>query len=205
MGLGAWSLLASRPLLQTVLGLLAHWAVVRRGRLFPLGRTWFLIILIRFGVVELVVAVTIASASCLVMIRIWRWVEIGKRLPSVGRSWTSTSPLGRYCRCYNIHLLLRSLVFTLTMALVLLLLHLLLLPLTLINEENVERRVNLFVFVCHASTGMKTTLVTELGLWRRSAMRGGGLKEEVVASDLAWRDPSVLSCNGSLEGREEGV
>jgi len=30
--------------------------------------------------------------------------------------------------------------------------------------------VNQLVFVCHASTGMKTTLLTELGLWRRSAM-----------------------------------
>lgn len=39
-----------------------------------------------------------------------------------------------------------------------------------INEESVERMVNQLVFVCHALTGMKTTLLTELGLWRRSVM-----------------------------------
>jgi hypothetical protein len=31
------------------------------------------------GAVELVVAVTTASASCFVMTRFWRWVEVGKR------------------------------------------------------------------------------------------------------------------------------
>lgn len=98
------------------------------------------------------------------MTRFWRWVEVGKRLPSVGRSWTSTSPFGRYHRCYNIHFLLWPLVFILTMAFVLLLLHILLLPRHFINEENVERLVNQLMFVCHASNGMKTTFLTELVL-----------------------------------------
>jgi hypothetical protein len=49
--------------------------------------------------------------------------------------------------------------------------------------------VNQLVFVCHASTGMKTTLLTELGLWRRSAMawrrarrgaRGLGIRTDAV-------------------------
>jgi hypothetical protein len=125
------------------------------------------------------------------MTRFWRWVEVGKRLPSVGRSWTSTSPFGRYHWWHNIHLLLRPLVFILTIAFVLLLLqlHLLLLPRPFINEESVERMVNQLVFVCHASTGMKTTLLTELGLWRRSAMawrrarrgaRGLGIRTDAV-------------------------
>jgi hypothetical protein len=62
--------------------------------------------------------------------------------------------------------LLRPLVFILTIAFV----HLLLLPRPFTIEESVERMVNQLVFVCHASTGMKMTLLTELGLWRRSAM-----------------------------------
>ena len=125
------------------------------------------------------------------MTRFWRWVEVGKRLPSVGRSWTSTSPFGRYHWCHNIHLLLRPLVFILTIAfvLLLLLLHLLLPPRPFINEESVERMVNQLVFVCHTSTGMKMTLLTELGLWRRSAMgykrarrgaRGLGIRTDAV-------------------------
>jgi hypothetical protein len=60
---------------------------------------------------------------------------------------------------------MRSLVFILTMAFVLLLLQFFLLPLTLINGKRVECRVSQPVFVCYASTGMKTTLLTELGLW----------------------------------------
>jgi len=166
MRLGERSTLAGCALLKAALALLACWATVRNGRLLPLGRTRFLIVPSRVGAVELVVAVTIASASCLVMTRFWRWVEVGKRLPSVGRSWTSTSPLGRDRRCHAIHALLRSLVLipTITFALVLVL-HLLLLPRPLIKEESVERRVNQAVFVCYASTGMKTTLLIELGLW----------------------------------------
>jgi hypothetical protein len=66
--------------------------------------------------------------------------------------------------------LLRPLVFILTIAFVLLLLYLLLLPRPFINEESVERIVNQLVFVYYASTGIKTTLLTELGLWRRSAV-----------------------------------
>jgi hypothetical protein len=87
--------------------------------------------------------------------------------------------------------LLRPLVFILTIAfvLLLLLLHLLLLPRPFINEESIERMVNQLVFVCQASTGMKTTLLTELGLWRRSAMawrrarrggRGLGIRTDAV-------------------------
>jgi hypothetical protein len=110
----------------------------------------------------------IALASCLVIIRL----EVRKRLPSVSWFWTSTNPSGRFCRCYNIHLLLWSLVFILTIAFVLLLflllLHLLLLPRPFINKENVERIVNQLVFVCYASAGIKTTLLTELGLRPRS-------------------------------------
>jgi hypothetical protein len=87
-----------------------------------------------------------------------RWIKVGKRLPFVSRSWTSTSPLGRYHCCHNIHLLLRPVI------LINLLLHFLLLPRSLINEESVERMVNQLVFVYYASTGMKTTLLTELGL-----------------------------------------
>jgi hypothetical protein len=84
--------------------------------------------------------------------------------------------------------LLWPLVFILTIAFVLLLLHLLLLPRPFINES-VERMVNQLVFVCHASTGMKTTLLTELGLWRPSAMawrrarreaRGLGIRTDAV-------------------------
>ena len=115
----------------------------------------------------------IASASCLVMIRLWRLFEVGKRWPSVGRSWTSTNPFGRYHWCHNIHLLLRPLVFILTIAFVLLRLYLLLLPRPFINKESVERMVNQLVFVCHASTGMKTTHLIELGFWRRSTMAWG--------------------------------
>jgi hypothetical protein len=50
---------------------------------------------------------------------------------------------------------------------VLLLLHPLLLlpPLPLINGIGIACRANQPVFVCYASTGMKTTLLTELGLW----------------------------------------
>ena len=57
---------------------------------------------------------------------------------------------------------------------VLLLLHLLLLlpPLPLINGIGIAREANQPVFVCHALTGMKTILLTELGLWRRSAAMG---------------------------------
>jgi hypothetical protein len=146
MGLGERSTLAGKALLKRAPALLACWATVRRGRLLPLGRTWFLLIVPgRVGAVELVVTVTIASASCLVMTRLQRWFEIGKRLPSVGRSWTSTSPLGRDRRCHAIHLLLLLRPF--------------------INEESVECMVNQLVFVCHVSTGMKMTLLTELGLW----------------------------------------
>jgi hypothetical protein len=65
---------------------------------------------------------------------------------------------------------------------VLLLLYLLLLPRPFINEKSVERTVNQLVFVCHASTGIKTTLFTELGLWRRSSM--------------AWRRASGASGTG---------
>ena len=125
------------------------------------------------------------------MTRFWRWVEVGKRLPSVGRSWTSTSPFGRYHWCHNIHLLVRPLVFILTIAFALLLLPLLLLlfPRPPINKESVERMVNQLVFV---STGMKTTLLTELVLWRCSAMawrrarRGGrGLGSGIARSFCA--------------------
>jgi hypothetical protein len=85
------------------------------------------------------------------------WIKVGKRLLSIGRSWTSTSPLGHYHCCHNIHLLLRSII------LINLLLHFLLLPRPLINKESVERMVNQLVFVYYASTS-KTTLLTELGL-----------------------------------------
>jgi hypothetical protein len=59
------------------------------------------------------------------------------------------------------------------------------------------------MFVCYSSTGIKTTLLTEVGLWRALQQCGGGLKEEVIASDLVWRDPSalMLSCDDSLERR----
>jgi hypothetical protein len=71
MGLGERSTLAGRALLKKAPALLACWAIVRRGRLLPLGRAWFLLIVLgRVGAVELVVAVMIASASCLVMIRL---------------------------------------------------------------------------------------------------------------------------------------
>jgi hypothetical protein len=136
---------------------------VTRGRLLPLSRTWFLLIIpVRVGAIELVVAVTIASASCLVITRLWRWFDVGKRLPSVSRSWTSTNPLGYFCRCHNIHFLLRSLVLILTITFALLLLYLLPPPRTPINGESGERRVNQPVFVCYASTGIKTTLLIEL-------------------------------------------
>jgi hypothetical protein len=92
------------------------------------------------------------------MTRLWRWIKVRKRLPSVSRSWTSTSLLGYYYCCHNIYLLLRPVI------LINLLLHFLLLPHPLINEESVERMVNQIVFVCYASTGMKTTFLTELGL-----------------------------------------
>ncbi|KAH8797035.1 hypothetical protein F5882DRAFT_22823 [Hyaloscypha sp. PMI_1271] len=65
---------------------------------------------------------------------------------------------------------------------VLLLLYLLLLPRSFINEESVESMVNQLVFVCHALTGIKTTLFTELGLWRRSS--------------IAWRRASGASGTG---------
>ena len=103
--------------------------------------------------------------SCLAMARPWGWVKVRKRLPSISRSWTSTSPLGRDRRCHAIQLLLRSLVLILTIAFALLLLHLLLLPRSLIKEESVECRDNQSVFVCYASTSMKITSSTELVLW----------------------------------------
>jgi hypothetical protein len=163
--LGERSTLAGCALLKAALALLACWAILRKGQLLPLGRTRFLINLGRVGAVELVVAVTIASASYLVT-RLWRWVEVGKQLPSVGRSWTSTNPLGRDRRYHAIHALLRSLVLipTITFAL-LLVLHLLLLPRLLIKRESVQHRVNQAMFVCYTSTGIKTTLLIELGFW----------------------------------------
>jgi hypothetical protein len=42
---------------------------------------------------------------------------------------------------------------------------LLLLPLPLINGIGITGRANQPVFACRASTGMKTTLLTELVLW----------------------------------------
>ncbi len=92
---------------------------------------------------------------------------MGKRLPSAGRFWTPTSPLDRDRRCHAIHLLLRSLVLIFTMAFVLFPL-LLLRP--FINDESIELMVNQLGFVCDASTGIKTTRLIELGLWRRSTM-----------------------------------
>ena len=38
-------------------------------------------------------------------------------------------------------------------------------PLPLINRIGIVCRANQFVFVCYASTGIKTTLLTELVLW----------------------------------------
>lgn len=75
-------------------------------------------------------------------------------------------PFRPLLQCYNIHLLLSPLVFILTIAYVLLLLppHLSLLSRPFINEESVERMANELAFVCHASTGIETTLLTELGL-----------------------------------------
>jgi len=72
----------------------------------------------------------------------------------------TTNPFGRYHRCYIIYLLLQSLFLILIIVFVLLVL-----PLPFINGENVECRANQPVVVCYASTGMKTTLLTELILW----------------------------------------
>lgn len=100
------------------------------------------------------------------MTRFWRWVEIGKRLLSVGRSWTSTSPLGRYYWCSNVYRLLWPLISVLTIVFVLLLpmLHLLLLPHPFIIEKSFEHMVKQLVFFCNALTRMKMTLLTELDL-----------------------------------------
>ena len=38
-----------------------YWAVLRGGRPFPLYKTWFLIILIRLGIIKLNVTIIIAS------------------------------------------------------------------------------------------------------------------------------------------------
>jgi hypothetical protein len=48
---------------------------------------------------------------------------------------------------------------------VFILLLLLLPPLSLINGIGIVCRANHLVFVCYASTGIKTTLLTELVLW----------------------------------------
>lgn len=47
----------------------------------------------------------------------------------------------------------------------LLLLPLLLPPLPLINGIGIACSANQLVFVCYASTGMNTTILTKLGLW----------------------------------------
>jgi hypothetical protein len=61
--------------------------------------------------------------------------------------------------------LLRALVFILSIAIVLFLfmLHLLLLPRSVINES-VDYIANQLVFVCHASAGIQTILLTKPGL-----------------------------------------
>ena len=135
-----------------------HQAILR-GRPFPLYKIQFLIVLIRLGIIKLNVAIIIAF--CLVITRLQQQIKVKKRLPSIGRSQTSTSPLGRYYYYYNIYLLLYSII------LINLLLYFLLLPCPLINKESVKRIINQLVFIYYASTNIKTTLLIKLSLQRR--------------------------------------